>query len=130
MIGVRVTCAFSRACAVGSWLLLTGCAITRPVIANPTPSSIQEYVQHRAPATLLVSDSSGHKRWVYNAVVAGDTLRGRRTTTNPPVAINIPLNQINGVAESRYSSGRTLALVGGIAALVLVLALNAPPPTY
>ena len=129
MIGVKVTRAFSRASAVGSWLLLTGCTITRPVIANPTPNSIQEYLQHRAPATLLVSDSSGHKRWVYRAVVAGDTLRGLRTT-NPPVPIDIPLNQISGVAGSRYSSGRTLALVGGIAALALLLALNAPQPTY
>jgi len=130
MTNVKVTRAFSKPSAVGSWLLLTGCTITRPVIANPTPSSIQEYLQLRAPATLLISDSSGHKGWLYSAVVAGDTLRGLRTTTNPPVPISIPLNQINGVAGSRYSSGRTLALVGGIAALALVLALNAPQPTY
>jgi hypothetical protein len=130
MIGVKMARAFSGASAVASWLLLSGCTITRPVIANPTPSSIQEYLQHRAPATLLVSDSSGHKRWVYSAVVVADTLRGRGTTTNPPVPIDIPLNQISGVAGSRYSSGRTLALVGGIAALALVLALNAPQPTY
>ena len=130
MTGGGVTRAFSRASAVGSWFLLTGCSITQPVIANPTPSSIQEYLLHRAPATLLVRDSSGHRRWVYRAVVAGDTLRGLRTTTNPPMPINIPLNQINGVAGSRYSSGRTLALVGGIAALALVLALTAPEPTY
>ena len=111
-------------------LLLAACTITRPAVINPTPESIHDYLQHRSRPTLLISDSSGRKQWVYGTEVLGDTLRGRRTQTNPPDPVAIPLDQIRGVAASRYSSSRTLLLLGGLASLVLVLALNAPSPTY
>ena len=109
---------------------LAGCTTTRPVVANPTPASIQEYLQRSSRATLLISDSSGHKQWLYGAEIVRDTLRGHRTQTNPPVLAAVPLSQITGVAASRYSTGRTLMFLGGLVSLALVLALNAPSPQY
>ena len=120
----------SRALPVVASLLLAACTITRPAVTNPTPASIQDYLQHRPRPVLLISDSSGRKQWVYGTEVVGDTLRGRRTQTNPPDPVAIPLDQISGVAASRYSTSRTLLLVGGLASLALVLALNAPTATY
>ncbi len=120
----------SRALPVVASLLLPACTITRPAVTNPTPASIQDYLQHRPRPALLISDSSGRKQWVYSTEVVGDTLRGRRTQTNPPDPVAIPLDQISGVAASRYSTSRTLLLLGGLASFALVLALNAPTPTY
>ena len=110
--------------------LVAGCAITRPVVANPTPASIQEHLQRSSQRTLLISDSSGHKQWLYRAEIIRDTLRGHRTQTNPPVFAAVPLSQITGVATSRYSTGRTLMFVGGLVSLALLLALTAPSPQY
>ena len=110
--------------------LLGGCTTTRLVVANPTPASIQEYLQRSSRPTLLISDSSGHKQWLYGAEIIRDTLRGHRTQTNPPALAAVPLSQITGVAASRYSTARTLVFLGGLASLALVLALNAPSPQY
>src|SRR5438874_12524546 len=82
--------------------LVAGCTTTRAVVVNPTPASIQEYLQRSSRATLLISDSSGHKRWLYGTEIVRDTLRGRRTQTNPPLLAAVPLSQITGVAASRY----------------------------
>jgi len=110
--------------------ILSACTTTRPVVVNPTPASIQEYLQRSSRATLLISDSSGHKQWLYGTEIVRDTLRGHRTQTNPPLLAAVPLSQITGVAASRYSTGRTLMLLGGLVSLGLLLALNAPRPQY
>jgi hypothetical protein len=72
----------------------------------------------------------GRRQWIYDAELRSDTLRGFRNTTMPHGPIAVPLIQITEVAAPRFSSTRTLGLVGGLAAVVGVLALMAPEPVY
>lgn len=120
----------TRAVPVVIAVLMTSCTITRPVAVAPTPSSLEEYLRGRTRAALRITDSVGRRRWVYDAIVRGDTLRGSRSQTTPRDSIAVPLNQIREIAVSRYSATRTLGFVGGLVALVGLLALLAPDPTY
>jgi len=107
-----------------------GCSATRPLARAPTPASIQDYLRRHPHAALRITDSMGRRQWIYNAELRSDTLRGFRNTTMPRGAIAVPLIQITEVAAPRFSSTRTLGLVGGLAAVVGVLALMAPEPVY
>jgi hypothetical protein len=87
-------------------------------------------LQDHPHAILQVTDTVGRKRWLYDASLRGDTLHGLRTTTMPRERIAFSLDQIRQVAAPRFSTGRTLGLVGTLAALVGVWALMAPEPQY
>ena len=103
------------------------CSVTRPT-ALPTPAVGEGgRTVYRA---LLVTDSSGRTRWVYDAWVDRDTLWGRR---NPQVSrerIALPISAVRAVAAPRFSTARTVGLISGLAALVGVAVLLAPDPVY
>src|SRR5512144_1947239 len=98
-------------------LALPACTVTRPIAPNPAPASIQEYLRAHPRAALKVTDSTGQARWVYDASVSADTLRGVRSTTMPRQPVTIPLHEVTGVSATRLSAGRTLGLFGGILAI-------------
>jgi len=79
---------------------------------------------------LRVADSTGRSQWIYEAELRGDTLRGLRTSTMPRDSIAVAVIQINEVAAPRFSTTRTLGIVGGLAAVVGIWALMAPQPVY
>ncbi len=119
-----------RTASLAVALLLTGCSATRPVTSAPTPASIQGYLDRHPHAALRVADSTGRSQWIYEAELRGDTLRGLRTSTMPRDSIAVAVIQINEVAAPRFSTTRTLGIVGGLAAVVGIWALMAPQPVY
>ena len=72
----------------------------------------------------------GRSQWIYEAELRGDTLRGLRTSTMPRDSIAVAVTQITKVAAPRFSTTRTLGIVGGLAAVVGIWALMAPQPVY
>lgn len=108
-------------------LVLLACSVTRPM-SLPAP------VAGAQPATvypaLLVTDSAGHRRWVYAARVEGDTLRGLRGPEPSRERLALPLSQVRAVAAPRFSAVRTAGLVGGLVGVAVVAALLAPDPVY
>ena len=108
-------------------MLVVACSVTRPT-ALPVPSaSAQDRITYPA---LLVTDSTGRARWVYDAWVEGDTLRGQRAADAPRARIAMPLSQVKAVAAPRFSTGRTVGLIGGMVGVVLAAVLLAPDPVY
>src|SRR6267154_1541982 len=92
-------------------IVLVACSVTRPT-SLPTPSaSAQDRTIYPA---LLITDSTGRARWVYDAWVEGDTLRGLRAADAPRERIAVPLSQVTAVAAPRFSTGRSVGLVGGL----------------
>lgn len=108
----------------------TACSVTRPVAPTPTPANIQEYLAHHPKTPIKIVDSTGRSRWIYEASLRGDTLRGLATTTMPRTPIAMDLRQVSQVAAPRFSATRTLGLLGGLAALLALYALALPEPVY
>ena len=111
-------------------LLLPGCSVTRPIAPVPAPEAVENYLRAHPNAALRVVDSTGRARWVYDASLNADTLRGLRAPTMPRQPVAISLGETREVAAPRFSAVRTLGLVGGILAVVAGLALMAPDPVY
>ena len=108
-------------------IVFLACSVTRPALL-PTPSPThQSRTSYRA---LLVTDSAGHARWVYNAWVEGDTLRGLRSPDMPRERIALPINQVRAVAAPRFSPGRTVGLIAGLGGAVMAVFLLTPGPVY
>ena len=107
-------------------LVFLACSVTRP-ISLPAPSTSEHPTKY---AALLVTDSTGRARWVYNAFVEGDTLRGVRNPQGGRERLALPLSHVKSVAAARFSTGRTLGLVGTLGGIVLVIGLAASPPDY
>jgi hypothetical protein len=112
------------------FLVLPACTVTRPIATSPAPQSLENYLRAHPRAALRVVDSTGRARWVYEATLRADTLRGLRAPTMPRQLVTIPLGEVAEVGASRMSPVRTLGFIGGILALGAALALMAPGPTY
>jgi hypothetical protein len=111
-------------------LVLHACTVARPIASNPSPESIQAYLQTHPRAPLRVTDSAGRARWVYETALSGDTLRGLRATTMPRQHVAVPVRQITQVSAPRFSILHTLGLVGGILTITAILAFATPGPVY
>jgi len=108
-------------------IVLLACSVTRPAfLRTPFPT---EQGRTTYPA-LLVTDSAGRARWVYNAWVEGDTLRGLRSPDMPRERIALPIDQVRAVATPRFSPGRTVGLIAGLGGVVIAALLLAPEPVY
>src|SRR5436309_2521221 len=108
-------------------IVLLACSVTRPTSLPAPSASAQDRTIYPA---LLVTDSTGRARWVYDAWVEGDTLRGLRAADAPRERIAVPLSQVKAVAAPRFSTGRTVGLIGGVVGVVLAAVLLAPDPVY
>ena len=106
-------------------IMLLACSVTRPALL-PTPSP----THRNAYRALLVTDSAGRTRWVYNAWVEGDTLRGLRSPDMLRERIALPINQVRAVAAPRFSPGRTVGLIAGLGGVVMAVFLLTPDPVY
>jgi hypothetical protein len=104
-------------------IVVLACTVTRPTHV-PAPSASEH---RRTYPALLVTDSSGRTRWVYDAWVERDTLRGLRFRETRE-RIVVPINQVVAVAEPRFSAGRTAGLLGGLAGVAVVVVLLFPDP--
>ncbi len=107
-------------------LVFLGCTVVRP-ISLPAPSTGET---RRTYTALLVTDTTGHAQWVYNAFVEGDTLRGVRNPQVSRESIAVPLSRVKSVAAARFSTGRTVGLFGTLAGMVLAAVLMAPKPVF
>ncbi len=107
-------------------IVFLACSVVRPV-SLPAPSTSESPKTYPA---LLVTDSTGHAQWVYNAFVEGDTLRGVRNPQASREHIALPLSQVKSVAAARFSTGRTLGLLGTLGGMVVAVALLIPQPDY
>lgn len=94
-------------------IVFLACSVVRP-ISLPAPSSSE---------ALLVTDVRGHAQWVYDAFVEGDTLRGVRNPQGGREGVALPLSEVKSVAAARFSTGRTLGLVGTLGGMVLAVLL-------
>ena len=106
--------------------VLLACSVVRPM-ALPAPSTSAHGTTYPA---LLVTDATGRAQWVYDAFVAGDTLRGLRNPQGGREQVSLPLGDVKSVAAARFSTGRTLGLVGTLGGLVLAAVLMAPKPVF
>ena len=87
-------------------LFLPSC-VTRQV-AGPTPAA---YLQREHPSWAKVTRTNGVEFKIRAPVVIADTLRGTLyEDSRTPVVV--PMNEIQRVEVERFSTGRTLGLIG------------------
>jgi len=108
-------------------IVFLACNVTRPT-SLPAPST-SEQGRIIYPA-LLVTDSTGRARWMYEAWVEHDTLRGLRAPEGSRERIALPMSQVMAVATPRFSPGRTVGLISGLVGVVVAAVLLAPDPVY
>jgi hypothetical protein len=123
-----------RRCALVLPAVVVACSVNRPISPTPEPAAVADYLAAHHHSDLLLTDSVGHSRWLHNARLDGDTLRGLRSRELPREQVAIPLTQVRSVAAPQFSTGRTAGLVGGVLGALLitivVLAANGPHPVY
>jgi hypothetical protein len=112
------------------FLVLQACTAVRPIGENPSPESIRSYLRSHPGAALRLTDSTGQARWVYDITVNGDTLRGSRSSTMPRLSVAVSLRDITQVGAPRFSTTRTLGLIGGILTVAAIFAFTTPGATY
>src|SRR2546422_5425803 len=59
--------------------VVVACSVNRPISPTPEPAAVANYLAAHHHPDLLVTDSVGHSRWLHNARLDGDTLRGLRS---------------------------------------------------
>jgi hypothetical protein len=111
-------------------LFIPGCTVTRSIAPAAAPETIESYLRTHPHAALRVTDSTGRARWVYDASLGADTLRGFRASTMPRQSLTIPVREIRQVAAPRFSPVHTMGFIAAIGALVAGLAIMAPDPVY
>lgn len=110
---------------------LTACMHTRSLAPVPSPARIDAYLQAHPRAVLRITDSTGHGRWLYEATMTGDTLRGFRTNAVAPrQPMAFPVSQLVGVEAQEFSAVRTVGFFVGIGTVIALIALTMPPPDY
>ena len=107
-------------------LLFLGCSVTRP-FSLPTPAVGEDPASYPA---LLVTDNTGRSRCLYDARMERDTLRGLESAGASRPRVAIPMSEVRAIAEPRFSVGRTVGLISGLAAAVVAAVLMAPDPVY
>ena len=76
----------------------------------------------RQPAKVRVTRTDGSRIVLEHPVLRGDTLSGTGPGPNGQQDVRIPLTGVRDVATLRFSAGRTIGLVVGVAIPVAVLA--------
>src|SRR3989449_402698 len=111
--------------------VVVACSVNRPISPTPETAAVANYLAAHHHPDLLVTDSVGHSRWLHNARLDGDTLRGLRSRELPREQVAIPLTQVRSVAAPQLSTGRTAGLVGGVlGALLITVVAFGPQAVY
>jgi hypothetical protein len=106
------------------------CLLATVVIAGcmswQSPRNVQE--QLRAPAAsgtrARVTTAAG--QWMMDSVtIRGDSLAGLRTDSGAARLAIVPLAEVSRIEVRRVSTGRTVALIGGVAAVAVVVVAGA-----
>ena len=92
----------------------------------PHPEPLTAYLRTHRPAHILVADSTGETRSLYDAQLQGDTLRGTSKRVPPAQRLTIPLASVQSVTVPRFSAVRTLELAGAVVAVVGIVKLLLP----
>jgi hypothetical protein len=94
---------------------LAGCQTWR--VAGPTPA---EFLQHHTPDQVLVKRAGHPDLLLLDPRLIGDSLTGFAATGGKP---GFPVAEVQSLSVRRISWGRTLGLVGGVAAGVALATL-------
>lgn len=101
------------------WLILTlltsSCRVWS--VTNATPA---DYLRSHQPDAVRIHRHGGTQLVLMEPELLGDSLRGYAETTGRPT---IALADIDSIAVRRTSWGKTIALVGGVGAAIVVAAL-------
>jgi len=95
-------------------LQLAGCTTWHVETLPPA-----EVIAQRHPDRLRVEGADGKRQMFYGPEVQGDSLRGREWPASTG-SRSVPLDRVRSVSTSRVSAGRTIGLVLGVPATVVL----------
>lgn len=95
--------------------LLAGCKTWR-VETGATP---EEYVRRERPEQVRVRRTDNTTLVLFNPIISGDSIRGAPTelAIRP---VSVPLSEVSTVSTRRFSLGRTVLMVVGVAGGLIV----------
>lgn len=106
-----------RRAAIAALLLLVYLpACTSWRVGTPTPSA---FVEREHPQRARVTRTDGTQVMVNEPTVAGDTLVGT-LANHDATRVTIPLAEVQSVAVRKFSTGKTLLVVGGVLGVVVI----------
>ncbi len=88
-------------------------ALTLTAACSSLQAVSLEFINEVKPRYVTISDGYSLTE-IANPRVDGDSMLGMTITGDRPVAI--PLREVERISTVRFSSGRTVALIGGVAA--------------
>lgn len=86
-------------------------------VTNTTPA---DYLRDHQPSAVRIHKHDGKQVILMEPELVGDSLRGYAQTTGRPT---IALSDIDSIAVRKTSWGKSIALVGGLGAAIVVAAL-------
>ena len=115
-------------------LLLVACTSNHVVTVVPELRTLEEFLRAEHPRDLRVTTRTDAATWIHSPHVLGDSLVGDAGRDQPPPRRAIPIADIRRLEVPRFSTGRTLGLVGGIVGTAglagLIIATSGRAPVY
>ncbi len=93
---------------------VVACSTNHPVTVTPDAVQLAQYLEAHPASALQVTDTTGHRYWLYDPVVQNDSLIGVKSRAEPEVRWGLPLAEIRGLARSEFDTPKTIGLASGI----------------
>ena len=93
---------------------LVACSTNHPVTVTPDAVQLAQYLEAHPTSALQVTNTTGHRYWLYDPVVQNDSLIGVKNRAEPGVQRGLPLSEIRGLARPGFDTPKTIGLASGI----------------
>ena len=93
---------------------LVACSTNHPVTVTPDAVQLAQYLEAHPTSALQVTNTTGHRYWLYDPVVQNDSLIGVKSRAEPDVRLGLPLTEIRDLARPEFDTPKTIGLASGI----------------
>ena len=98
---------------ISLWFVVA-CSTNHPVSVTPDAVQLAQYLEAHPASALQVTDTTGHRYWLYDPVVQNDSLIGVRSRAEPEVRVGLAAGGDRSLARPEFDTPKTVGLASGI----------------